>query len=194
MELFKNTRLRIGQAILTKKMATTNRQLHYSNFGLVKKIGIVWDASNTNEFSCLSRFYQQMHERNIEVKIFGYFPGKNLPDQYTALRYLNCIKKKEVNLFYQPVSSETNAFINTRFDIVIDINFKKHFPLQYILSLSDAAFKVGLFESKTIDTPLDLMMEIKGPVDVDNYLKQIIQYLEMIDSGTVTAANKLIIS
>jgi hypothetical protein len=192
MELLRNIRLKIGKSILAKKIATTNRQLQYSNFSLIKKIGIVWDASNTDEFSCLSRFHQQMHERNIEVKILGYFPGKNLPDQYTALRYLTCIKKKEINFFYQPVSSESNAFINTRFDIVIDINFKKHFPLQYILSLSDAAFKVGLFESETTDTPLDLMMEIISPVDVDNYLKQIIRYLEMIDSGTDTTANKLI--
>jgi hypothetical protein len=29
------------------------------------------------------------------------------------------------------------------------------------------------------------MMEIKNPVDIDNYLIQVIEYLEMINSGTV---------
>ena len=43
-------------------------------------------------------------------------------------------------------------------------------------------FKVGLFESETTDTPFDLMMDIKNPVDVDNYLNQVIHYLEMINS------------
>lgn len=192
MELFSNIRLNIGKVILAKKMATTKRQLNYSNFNLVKKIGIVWDASNTEEFSCLSRFYQKMHEKGIEVKILGFFPGKDLPDQFTALRYLTCIRKKEIDLFYQPVSSESIAFISNRFDIVIDINFKKLFPLLYVSSLSNAAFKVGLFERETVDTPFDLMMELKNPVNVENYLNQIIQYLEMINSGIDKTANKKI--
>ena len=190
MELFRNIRLKIGKAVLAKKMARTKRKVYYSNIGLVKRIGIVWDASKPDEFPGLSRFHQKMHERNIEVNILGYFPGKNLPDQYTAIRYLRCIRKKEINIFYQPVSFETSTFISNRFDILIDINFNKLFPLQCISSLSNAGFKVGLFESEARDTSFDLMMEIKNPVDIDNYLIQVIQYLEMINSGTVKTVDK----
>lgn len=195
MELFKNIRLKIGNAILKKKMARTKRNVYYSSFSMVKSIGIVWDASNPNELSYLTRFRQKMHVRNIEVKILGYFPGKNLPDQYSTIRYLTCIMKKEINFFYHPVSSETNIFISNRFDILIDINFRKLLPLKYISSLSNAAFKVGLFEfefeseSESGETPFDLMMEIKKPVDVENYLIQVIAYLEMINSGTVKTVN-----
>ena len=185
MELVKNIRLKIGKAILTKKMARTKRKVYFSNFSLVKKMGIVWDASKPEDFTCLSRFYQKMHERNIEVKILCYFPGKELPDQYTAIRYLTCIRKKEINFFYHPVSSETENFISNRFEILIDINFKKLFPLQYISSLSNAGFKVGLFESETMSTPFNLMMEIKKPVDIENYLNQVINYHEMINCRTV---------
>ena len=166
MELIKSIRLKIGRVLLTNKMARKKRKVYYSNFSLIKSIGIVWDASKTEDFPWLSRFYQKMHERNIEVKILGYFPGKNLPDQYTAIRYLTCIRKNEINFFYHPVSSETSTFIRNRFDILIDINFKNLFPLQYVSSLSNAGFKVGLFESETIDNPFQLMMEIKTPVDI----------------------------
>jgi hypothetical protein len=189
MELFKNIRLKIGNAILTKKMAGTKRIVYYSSFSMVKTIGIVWDASRPEDFGSLSKFCQKMHVRNIDVKIISYFPGKNLPDQYTAITYLTCIRKKEINFFYHPVSSETNIFISNRFDILIDINFRKLLPLKYISSLSNAAFKVGLFESEAGETPFDLMMEIKKPVDVENYLIQVIEYLEMINSGTVKTVN-----
>jgi hypothetical protein len=192
MELFKNIRLNIGKVVFAKKLAKKKRHLIYSSFSLVKKIGIVWDASNTGEFSCLSRFYQKMHEKDIEVKILGYFPDKNLPDQFTAVRYLTLIRRNEINLFYHPVSSESSTFISNRFDIIIDINFKRLFPLHYISSLSNAAFKVGLFEPETGYTPFDLMMEMKNPVNVENYLDQIMQYLEMINSGTDIRANKKI--
>jgi hypothetical protein len=184
MELFRNIRLKTGKKIFKKKMAGRKRKAAYSNIDNVKNIGLVWDASNPDEFICLSKFYQKMHERKIEVKIIGYFPGKELPDKYTAIRYLTCLRRKELSVFYHPASSESEEFIRTEFDILIDVNFEKIFPLQYITSLSNAGFKVGLFESETTDTPFDLMMELKMPVSVEDYLYQVIRYLEMINSGT----------
>lgn len=189
MELFKNTRLKIGKRILKKKISKTKRKVFYSNISLVKSIGIVWDASGPDGFTSLSRFHQKMHDRNIEVKILGYFPGKNLPDQYTAIRYLTFIRKNGINFFYHPVSSESHTFINNQFDILIDINFRKKIPLQFISALSSASFKVGLFDSETSESPFDLMMEIKNPVDIDNYLIQIIQYLEMINCAIAKTVN-----
>jgi len=190
MELFKNIRLKIGKALLRRKLSGTKRKVYYSNISMVKSIGIIWDASRPEEFPFLSGFYQKMHERKINVKILGYFPGKELPDQYTAIRYLTCIKKSELNLFYHPVSPEISTYLENRFEILIDINFNNLFPLQYISTLSNSGFKVGLFESETIDTPFDLMMEIKTPVDIESYLNQIILYLEMINSGDSKQADK----
>jgi hypothetical protein len=188
MELFRNIRLKIGNAMLRNKMAHSRRKTHYSNINLVKNIGIVWDASKTNDFTNLSRFYQKMHDKNTDVKILGYFPGSNLPNQYTAIRYLTIIKREELNMFYHPVSSEANKFITNPFDVLIDLNFEKILPLQYISSLSNAGLKVGLFESELGDYPFDLMMELKKPINIEDYLNQVIHYLEMIDSGNVKKA------
>jgi hypothetical protein len=190
MKLFKSTRLKIGKWILLKKLSRIKRKVYYSNINRIKAIGIVWDSSNPEEFVYLSKFCQKMHDRNIEVRIFGYYEGKNLPDQYTAIRYLTCIRKSEVNLFFIPATAEAIDFINYRFDILIDINFKKLFSLQYISSLSNAGIKVGLYESEDGSTPFDLMMEIKRPVKIDNYLNEVLHYLEMINSGTVIKVDK----
>jgi HSP90 family molecular chaperone len=191
MELFKNIRLKIGQAILSKKMAKTKRKVFYSNFSQIRKIGIVWDATNTTDFSSLSRFYQKMHEKNIEVSILGYFQGNELPDKYTALRYLTCLKKKELNYFYIPLSTEATSFIQNRFDVLIDVNFNKIFTLNYLTILSESAFKVGLFESDKIDSPFDLMIEIKSPVSTENYLDQVVHYLDMIEAEAISGDKKV---
>jgi len=188
MELFRNIRLKIGNTILNNKIAETKRKKHFSNLNEVKTIGIVWDATKTDDFACLSRFFQKMHENKTDVKIMGYYTGKNLPNQYTAIRYLSVIKKEELNFFYHPATRETIAFINNQFDILIDLNFNKLLPLQYISSLSNARLKVGLFEKETANTPFDLMMEVKHPVNIENYLDQVIHYLGMINSGSVQKA------
>jgi len=179
MDLFRNIRLRIGNAILRKRVSRTNRKMEYRNFMDVRSIGVVWNASNNEDFHALARFHQKMQERNIEVKILGYFNGKHLPDQYTAIRYLTFIRKSETNLFYIPESTEFQEFTNRKFDILIDINFEKIFPLFYVTKLSKASLKVGLFDPEA-NTPFDMMMEVKHPVKPDEYLKQVIQYLEMI--------------
>lgn len=179
MDLFRNIRLRIGDSILRKRVSRTIRKMEYRNFLVVRSIGIVWNASNHEDFQALARFHQKMQERNIEVKILGFYNGKHLPDQYTAIRYLTCLRKSETNIFYIPESSESQAFINRNFDILIDINFEKIFQLLYVTKLSKASLKVGLFDPEA-DTPFDMMMEIMSPVKVDEYLNQVIQYLEMI--------------
>ena len=182
MELFRNIRLKAGKALLYRKLVSRRRKPFITNLSNIKNIGIVWDASNPDEFLLLSRFHQKMHERNIDVKILGYFPGKDLPDQYTAIRFLTCLKKQEVDFLYRPLSSQINSFINHRFDLMIDINFKKLFPLVYISSLSLAGLKVGLADKKPEASQFDLMIELRNPVNIENYLSQVLFYLEMINS------------
>lgn len=191
MDLFEGTRLKIGNSIFSKSIVKARRKVSYPGMSQIKKIGIIWDASKTGEFSSLSKFHQRMQERNIDVKVFGYYPGKELPDQYTAIRFLTCMRRKDLNFFYIPASTEADVFMGTKFDILIDVNFDRLFPLQYITRLSAASFKVGLFNSETDSSTFDLMMEIRKPVRVDDYLTQVIHYLEMINSGsTVTVVNQ----
>jgi hypothetical protein len=190
MELFSEIRLKTGNSILSKKLGKVRRKSFYSNISRIKSIGIVWDASKPEDFINLSRFHQQMNERGINVNILGYYPGKELPNQYTALRYLTCFRKQEINLFYVPVSSETERFINTIFDILIDVNFEKSFPLYYISSLSKASFKVGLFDKEADSSTFDLMIELKKPVRIEEYLSNVVHYLEMINSGSSVQADK----
>jgi hypothetical protein len=183
MEMFKNIRLNMGKTILRKKMGRMKRTRFKGNISSAKTIGLVWDATNPDDLTYLSQFYQKMTERNIDVKILGYFPGKDLPDKLPAIRYLTCLKKEDINITYRPVSNEANAFIKTRFDILIDASFKDIFPLRYISYLSLAGFKVGIFDNGIENPPYDLMMEFHKTTDINAYLTQVIYYLEMINSG-----------
>ncbi len=188
MELFRNLRIWVGKSMLSTKMAKANRKPGYNNLCNIKSIGIVWDASRPEEFVKLSRFHQKMSEINKEVKIFGFYPGQTLPDQYVAINFLICLKKREVDFFFRPVASESQSFIKTKFDVLIDINFKKQFPLFYITSLSEAVLKVGLADLKPEFSPFDMMISLKSPVSIDIYLEQVIYYLEMINSESVKKA------
>lgn len=182
MNLLKSLRVRAGKSMLAGRMSKAVRKQYYFDFYHAKTIGVVWDASRTEDFSILSKFHHQMAELNKEVKIFGYYPGKELPNQFTAIRYFRCIKTKDVDFFYRPLNQESQDFINTTFDILIDLNFKRQFPLIYVSSLSRASLKVGLTDSSPETSPFDIMISLKGPVNTESFLNQVIYYLEMINS------------
>jgi hypothetical protein len=180
MEPFKKLRLGIGRFKLKRRLKGRSRTRYSGNFNTAKSIGIVWDASATDEFRHLSHFYQKMQERNIEVSIMGWYPDKILPDKLTAIRYLSIIKIENVDFFYCPSSSDSEEFIRKKFDILIDLNFENIFPLEYISSLSAAALKVGIFDSEKESQCFDLMMQMKKSTDKGEYLAQVIHYLELV--------------
>ncbi len=134
---------------------------------------------------CCHVFIKKCMKVKLKLEYLAISPERILPNQYTAIRYLSIVKREELNIFYHPVSTETNKFVNNPFDVLIDMNFKKLLPLQYISSLSNAGLKVGLFESEVRNPPFDLMMDLKKPVNVEDYLNHVLFYLEMINSGTV---------
>lgn len=190
MEMFKNIRLNRGKSILKNKMARIKRKRFKGNISSAKTMGLLWDTSNPDDLSILSQFHQKMAERKIDVKILGYFPGNNLPNKLTAIRFLTCLKKEDINITYRPVSQEAHEFINTPFDLLIDINFKNIFPLRYISCLSSAGFKVGIFDNGNENNPYDLMMEFNKTTDINTYLTEVIYYLEMINTGSKNKENK----
>lgn len=179
MKLFGNLRLKIGQKALYKKLSKISRKVSYTNIDNVKVIGIVWDASKPDDFKSLQNFHLKMAAKGIDVKIIGFNDMKELPDQYTAIRYLTCLRKEDLNYFFKPISPESEAFMNEKFDVLIDINFNKVFPLFYITSMSRGGIKIGLYTDEP-DAPFDVMIEQKGPA-VGDYLEQVVHYLGMIN-------------
>lgn len=179
--MFKNLRLSLGRQMLVKKIAGLKRSRFRGNISSAKKIGIIWDASNPDEFGVLTQFHQKMAERNIDVHILGYYPAKEIPDRITAIRYLTCLKQPDLDLFYRPIPPEAVSFMKTPFEILIDVNFKALFPLQYISCLSSAGLKVGIFENGYYNSPFDFMIEMK-PGDLSGFLTQATHYLELINT------------
>jgi hypothetical protein len=183
MELFKNFRLSRGRAVLKSKVSRIKRTKFRGNLLTARKIGMLWDASDPDQFQVLSQFHQKMQERNVELEILGYYPGKEIPDRITAIRYLVCLKQQDLNNYYRPVSAEAGRFISTPYDILIDANFNRVFPLEYVSSLSAAGLKVGIFDNGYVHSPFDLMMDVARNTPLNNYLDQVVHYLEMINTS-----------
>lgn len=182
MEIFYRLRLFWARTLLRARVKRTFRNKKFNNLKNAHKIGIVWDGDLVSDFKHISNLYQRLQSNDVQVDIVCYYSGKILPDEYTALRYLSCIRRSDLNFFYIPDRDDIRDFISTPYDILIDINFRNKFPLLYITALSKAEFKIGAGGTKN-DNTVDMTLEIPDKEDIEFYLQQVEHYLNMINTG-----------
>ncbi len=182
MELLNRIRLFFSRFILEQQFKRINRHKKFNNLRNAHKIAIVWDGSNIADFKAITDFFQEMQKRNIQVDVVCYYPKTVLPDEYTLIRYLTCIKQSDLNFLLIPKSDDIDEFINTPYEILIDINNNNYFPVKYVTVMSRAQFKVGA-ESSTYRDKLDMTIKMTKEYDPAYYLQQVKYYLEMINTG-----------
>lgn len=181
MELFKGIRQFIGRKIMISRTSRLRRNKRFNNLHNAHKIALVWSAENEDDLAIINNFYREMQKREVQTDIICYYPGHILPDNLTALRHINCFKLSDLNYIYIPVSPGIIEFINTPYEILIDINFENHFPLQWITALSVAELKIGTVDAGN-SYLMDMTFDLNEKKETAYYLDQVKRYLEMINT------------
>ena len=160
------------------------RTPHKFSFENVKTVGILMDATNTEDYELVKRYVVYLREHRKKVKVIGYFSTKNIPAlTYSKLEY-DFFSTKELNWMGTPNSVIIRNFINEEYDLLIDLNIHDHFPLKYISALSKAKFKVGKFNENDIEIH-DMMIDADGTKTVKYFLRQIDTYITMLNKVEV---------
>jgi len=188
MELLSNLRLKAGRYLLRQRLASLRRMHPGFNFENVKKVGILWDASFENEFQHLAALNRQLAEMGKSVEVMVWIPGKVVPDRLTGLTYMKFLRRADLNWAYMPVSEDAKQFMETRFDLLIDINPSSLFQLSALAALSPAPMKAGPdVTDEPGKTPYDLMIKTPKPFSTALFIEQTMHYLSMISSTETRA-------
>lgn len=179
MSVFKNIQLSLGRLSLNNKKKKFNRTVKSYSIENASSIGVLYDASSRNDYEIVKKFIQYLREERKEVLSLGYINSKDSSEIVQA--HLNYIFFDNTNLSKKmiPNSIEIENFIKTPYSILIDLNTKDSFPLEYISSLSHAKFKVGA-KGNYRDTTCDLIIDIENDNRLEFLIIQIKNYLKMI--------------
>ncbi len=182
MSLLKNIKLSFANRALMQelKLAAPNRKPNKFNFNQVKSVGIVFDATNVDDYEIVKRYVVFLREHTKKVKVIGFFSTKEIPAlTYSKLEY-DFFSLKELNWMGIPGSFVVKNFIDEEFDLLIDLNIHDHFSLKYISALSKAAFKVGKYNENDIEI-FDMMIDADNTKTVKYFLRQIDTYITMLN-------------
>lgn len=156
------------------------RYVRACNVSSAKKIGILYEATEENQFNVVRNLLNELHNKVSYVKALGYSDTKELADFHLQPLDFSFFCRKDLNWYGLPSEEAVADFINTDFDILICLNLIDKNPLTYIMSESKAGFKVGLF-SDLNSRYLDMMVNLDEESFSESELaKQIIYYLENI--------------
>jgi len=157
---------------LNRKAGEVSREIKVHNFDTAKTVAVLWSFDEREAFQIIRK--QLDGYENIKLLSLYYNPDrKAVPDD------TNSFYKMQLNWLGFAKEGPAVGFLQEKPDILIDLSITKQFPVQVLVKLSKAAFKIGY--STENDNPYDLNIDVHQNPESSYLARQIIYYLNQIN-------------
>jgi hypothetical protein len=173
-------RKKAGTLSLKRDIAKLLRERRICNLQNAHHIGVIYYLDDTPTFDKVSAFVKDLQDDGKKVKAIGYVESKILTGQFLPRLSYDFLYPSGLSWNLKPAASQAKDFIETKFDILIDLGMDYTLPLLYLGGLSQAGFKVGL-ESPVRANYLDLMIKLPEKGTLEELMQQIKHYLKEIN-------------
>jgi hypothetical protein len=158
-------------------MRAKKRRICAYNFETAKTVGIIYPF-NINMGAVQNALNDIKRKYDVETVLAVYFPQEKLPEGIeTGSSSQIFFSDNECNWFGNPKATNITEFVNTEFDILIDLSARIWFPLQYIAIASHAGFKIGRINGET-NNPYSFVL--LGSESEEQFIKDLEKYLYKI--------------
>lgn len=176
--VIKNIKIKFGRFILEKRIVKLQRNANFKNLEQSKNIGVIFNATHQDTYELARKYIDNLQKKGLSVKALGFVDSKQVLDFYQKSLHFDFFSRKNLNWYGKPNNPNTDEFIDTKFDILIDLSIVEDFPIQYVVGLSKADFKVGCVkDSKNF---YDFMIELGDKKVLKYFIEQLNHYFEMI--------------
>jgi hypothetical protein len=160
---------------LQKNFRAINVQRETVHWSDVKNIGILFDATDTEQAEAVTKFSNQLRNQKKRTQLLAFydFPRNVL---HLTFPYFN---QKNLTWYGMPSGSTVKEFIDDRFDVLINAFAPGALPLEYIASFSQAKYRIGFYdEDKKIYN--DFMIDTHGDLSLNSFFNLVHTYLPML--------------
>jgi len=156
------------------------REKKICNLTNAEKIGVIYYLPEEGTYNKITSYVKKLQEMGKSVKALGYVENKGLTGYFLPKLSYDFLYPTGLSWNYKPISSPAKDFMDTDFDILIDLSVDDMLPLLFITGLSKAKFKTGM-QSKGREGYLDLMINLEDEGKLDDLIEQIDHYLSIIN-------------
>jgi len=177
MIMFKKIRSKIGKRILRKRLRKISRSRTLLNFDSSHSVGVIFKAEDNSQIEIIRQFLTFLTEKKNNICAIGFVDNKKIPDFLMLKKGYNFFCRKDLNLYFLPNNPLVSDFLSKPFDILIDLSLDHHLALDYIVSMSNARFKIGPLKQNL--NCYDFMIDLKSKAGVEPLIENIKHYTEV---------------
>lgn len=174
---YNTLKLKFGRFFLKHALKEFHRQIKPCSIDKAENVGITFVVNDQEELEVIRKLLKKLNAAGLKTFALGYLPVKKPNEFYLSQKGFNFFSDADLDFALRPKSEAVIEFLATQFDLLIDFDTEKYFPMKYVLNTSKAKFKVGWFGD---DQPYDLMMNIERKAGLEYFLDQTMLYLEKI--------------
>lgn len=181
MKIISKIREQAARTELRRDIRKLQRTPRVINLDKAHNIGVLYFLPDEKTYRTVSNLVKQLQDKGKTVKALAYVEDKRLTGQFLPKLSYDFLYPSGLNWNYKPVSSVARDFIDTEYDILIDLNTGKYLPLIFITALSKARFKAGI-QSEYNKNHLDMMISLKKNNSLEDGIREMNHYLSLINS------------
>lgn len=183
MKWVDNIRIRAGKRILRKEVAASrSRKAKVCNIADANAIALLFKITKEEDYINVQKFSKYLKSEFGTKKVFvlGYWDDpKKDPEFMQSKLDFDYFSKKDLNWFGIPSGGKIENFLQSSFDILIDLNNYYNVPLRYLIAKCNANLKVGRF-SKDNEDFFDVMIG-DNKMGFEAYGNELVKYLGMLN-------------
>jgi hypothetical protein len=165
--------------MLKRRLRNLQREVRVTNFERAQSAVVLFDTQDNSSFPVIKDFMKFLQSKDIQCKVVGYVPQKEVPQELLFLKGYEFVTRKDLNWYRKPGGAVAEAFYGEAADLLLDFSLGTPLELQYLVRLSPARFKIGCFTEEEND--YDLMINLSSPCDVAYLAEQFKHYIPMLN-------------
>lgn len=181
MKIVQKIRERFARSYLLDQQHRLVREIKQANLDNARTLALLYYLPDEDTYKRAETILSKFSDMGLKARVVCYTDMKIVPHYFIPKITQDVITVKDVNWRFHPVKPFVKEFLNTDFDILINLSLDEYLPLEYCAALSKAGLKVGRFRE---DQHLiyDLMIHSVADDTIDSFAEQVIYYLKRINN------------
>ena len=188
MSIIEQIKTKAGNYFLKKGIDSLQRNKKLVNINSAASVGVLFELTDESVYYAIQKYFQKLQENKIKVKALGYSSNKLIANQFLPVLAFDFFNSKQINWMRIPKSECIKDFIESDFDICINIASDKVFPLKFIAGNSKARLKVGAYTNalpagdyNLLTSIYDILLLAEEDHNQISFLENIHDYLTILN-------------
>jgi hypothetical protein len=179
MKFIENIKNKIGRWQLNREAESRKVKHTMRPFASMQHIGILYNAGSEADERAVQDYADRLKAEGKKVFLMGFIDQKLLPASKKMLMNAEYFWREKLNGFNLPQRDELRSFLETEFDLLLNLYLEPLLPLQAMSVYSKATYKAGAHIPGGIGY-CDTMIDTGTNKDLRFLIEQIDFYLKAI--------------